>query len=83
MWYVYILEIKKRQLYIGVTKNIERCMNEHKEGKVARFTRIFGFKKLVYYSFCLDRSQALKRDAQIKSWSQQKKITFIQNNSKK
>ena len=52
MWHVYILEIKDKRLYAGITNDVDRRMTMHKEGKGVRFTCIFGFKKFLYTEAC-------------------------------
>ena len=66
MWNVYIIECCNGHYYTGITNDLKRRMNEHRLGRGARFTRIFGFKKLLYKEKQPDRSSALKREAQIK-----------------
>ena len=77
MWVVYILQTKNKQLYTGITSDVIRRMKEHKTGKGARFTRIFGFKKLLYTESQFTRSDALKRESEIKRWPKQKKLQLI------
>ena len=77
MWHVYILEAKGNRLYTGITNDLDRRMEMHKSGKGARFTRSFGFKKLRYFEDFLSRSEALKREAEIKSWPKKEKIALI------
>lgn len=76
-WKVYILETENNQLYTGITNNIERRIKEHREGRGARFTRIFGFKKLLYTEDYPTRSEALKRESQIKTWPRDKKNALM------
>ena len=77
MWHVYILEAKDNRLYTGITNDLDHRMEMHKIGKGARFTRSFGFKKLRYFEDFSNRSEALKREAEIKSWPKKEKITLI------
>ena len=76
-WHLYILQTINGKLYTGITNNLERRMKEHKSGRGARFTRIFGFSHLVYTEGLTSRSAALKREAQIKSWPRGKKLVLI------
>jgi len=77
LWKLYILETQNEQLYTGITNNIERRIKEHREGRGARFTRIFGFKRLLYTENYPTRSDALKRESQIKTWPREKKYALI------
>ena len=46
--YVYILESSDGKYYTGYTIDLDRRMEQHKNGKGAKFIRGFGFKKLLY-----------------------------------
>ena len=77
--FIYILEAKDGKYYTGYTTDIERRIQEHKEGKGkgAKFTRAFGVKKLLYSEECSTKSKALKREAEIKSWTREEKEKFL------
>ena len=77
VWYVYILECQNKDLYTGITSNITRRIEEHKQGKGGHFTKSFGVDKLVYREEYVDRQGALKREAQIKGWTRKKKLALI------
>ena len=77
MWYVYILECRNRSLYTGITDNLERRFQEHKTGKGGKFTHTFKVNKLLYSEPCGSKNIALKREAQIKSWTRKKKLALI------
>lgn len=79
--FVYILESSNRKYYVGYTTDLDRRMKQHKEGKGAKFTRSFGFKKLLYHETYPTKSEALKREAQIKSWSRAKKEALTSHTS--
>ena len=78
MWYVYILLCKGNFLYTGITKDVARRFKEH-QNKSTRFTSYNSPLKIVYTECCLTRSQALKREAQIKRLRKPKKIALIKN----
>ena len=78
VWYVYILKTKNGQLYTGMTNNIEKRLRRHKQGKGARFTRIFGVDQLVYSHEFPTRVEAMRREAKIKTWPRTKKIDLIE-----
>ena len=77
MWNVYILECKNKSLYTGITNNLNRRLKEHKQGKGGHYTRSFGANKLIYHETYTTKQQALKREAQIKSWTRKKKQALI------
>ncbi len=79
MYLVYIIECGDASLYTGVTNDLERRFKQHKEGKGGHYTRSKEIVKIVYTEECPDRSSALKREAQIKSWTRQKKLDLIRS----
>ena len=81
MWYVYILNCKGDSLYTGSTIDIARRLKEHNRKKGGAYTRVRLPVKLLYQESCKDRSQALKREAQIKGWPRKKKLALIKGKS--
>ncbi|MFA5008161.1 MAG: GIY-YIG nuclease family protein [Candidatus Omnitrophota bacterium] len=77
MWHVYILECKNGSFYTGITKNLPRRFKEHASGRGGHFTKSFGAEKIVFSEQHPDRSSALKRETQIKSWPRKKKLALI------
>jgi putative endonuclease len=77
MYFVYIIECKDKSLYTGITNDVERRFRQHKEGKGARYTGAKKVKKLRYSEAHPSRSSALKREAEIKSWRREAKLTLI------
>ncbi len=77
VWYVYILRCADNSLYTGTTTNISRRVNEHNRTKGGVYTRTRLPVKLLYEETYKTRSQALKREAQIKRWSRHKKLALI------
>ncbi|MFH1288151.1 MAG: GIY-YIG nuclease family protein [bacterium] len=76
MWFVYILECENKAFYTGVTNNIERRYKEHLNKK-AHYTSYNPPVRLAYKETYQTRSEALKREAQIKGWTRKKKIALI------
>lgn len=68
-YYVYILTNKTNKvLYIGVTNDLLRRVNEHKQKIVRGFTSKYNVNKLVYYEYTDDIWSALEREKQLKNW---------------
>jgi len=74
MWFVYILLCKDASLYTGITNNPKKRFDDHQNGKGGRYTRSHQPVKLVYKEQLPTYSKALKREAEIKSWSRRKKL---------
>ena len=77
MWHVYIIKCSDGSFYTGVTTDIERRISEHNAGKAANYTRARTPVRLVHNESHPDRSSALKREAEIKSWPRDKKSALI------
>ena len=78
-WDLYILECKDKSLYTGVTNNIEKRLEKHNDGCASRYTTAHRPVKLIYQEKQRNRSLALKREAEIKSWTRKKKLKLINN----
>ena len=79
---VYILASKRHgTLYIGVTSDLCSRIAQHKEGKIAGFTRRYGVKMLVWYEFEGSMEEAIKREKQLKEWQRGWKIELIEKHN--
>lgn len=76
-YHVYILECADRSFYTGITTDLKRRVKEHLAGRGCHYTAWKKAKKICYSEEQPDRSSALKREAQIKSWPRKKKIALI------
>ena len=79
MYHVYLIECKDGTLYTGITTDVKRRFQEHSMGKGGSYTRAKKVKKLLYVEECKNRSLALKREAEIKSWRRKKKLMLVRN----
>ena len=67
MHYVYILQsLKDKKLYIGITKNLEWRLKQHKEGdvevtKLRRPLRLLGYEAYMTKEEAANREKYLKR----------------------
>lgn len=80
MWYVYILLCEDGSLYTGSSNDPEARFEHHKIGKGGRYTRSHKPVRQVYLEQLNSKSEALKREIQIKSWSRAKKIQTLSLN---
>ena len=78
-YYVYILASRSRNLYIGVTNDLERRVYEHKKKLVPGFTTKYNIDRLVYFVTTQDVEVAISREKQIKGWLRTKKISLIES----
>ena len=77
-YFVYIIECTNKALYTGITTDLRRRFNQHQTGKGARYTKYNPAVKLRYSEKCRTRSEAAKREAQIKSWPRVKKLALVE-----
>ncbi len=77
---VYIMTNKyNKVLYIGVTSNVFKRVNEHKEKLIDGFTSRYNITKLVYYEEFETMPEAITREKQLKGGSRQKKLNLIKS----
>ena len=79
MYYVYIMTNKIHTvLYTGVTNNLMRRVEEHKNGiNENSFTTKYHVNKLVYYEETNSVKSAIEREKQIKAGTRKRKIELI------
>jgi predicted GIY-YIG superfamily endonuclease len=63
--------------YTGFTDNLNRRFLEHKNGKGGHYTSSHKPIKIIFTEKLLSKSEALKRESQIKGWSRRKKINIL------
>lgn len=80
MWYVYILKCNDGTLYTGITNNLDKRVSSHNKGTGAKYTKTRLPVKLVYHEEATDRSEASKREYQIKKLSRLAKENLIMSN---
>lgn len=76
-WSVYIVKCSDGSLYTGISTDVEARVMRHNSGKGAAYTRSRKPVVLVWSEIGLDESAARKREAEIKGWTRQVKMVFI------
>lgn len=77
-YYVYIMTNRwNTVLYIGVTNNLQRRVEEHRTGSVQGFTSRYHLTKLVYFEQATEVLSAIEREKVLKGWIREKKDTLI------
>ena len=78
-YYVYLLtNWNNKVVYVGVTKDLMRRLEEHKNKLVPGFTSKYNVHKLVYFEETEDVLMALEREKEIKKWRREKKNNLIE-----
>ena len=74
---VYILCSENRvALYIGVTANLSRRLEEHRRGLVEHTSR-YNIDRLIYVEPHETMLDAIAREKQLKNWRREKKLILI------
>lgn len=79
MWYLYVLRCGDGTLYTGITTDVERRLEEHRQGRGAKYTRGRGPLELAYQEKCGTHSEALKREYAVKQLTREEKEDLIGN----
>ena len=76
-YFVYVVLCSDNTLYSGITTALKRRINDHNIGSGAKYTRGRLPIKLLYSEKLDSKSDALKREIQIKKWSRKEKINNL------
>ena len=76
-YYFYFARCADSSIYAGYCKNIKNREKTHNDGEGARYTRSRRPIKIVYYEKFITRSEAMKREAQVKKWTRVEKENQI------
>jgi len=72
-WVVYIVECADGSLYTGISNDVEKRIAAHNAGKGAKYTKGRGPVVLRFSEKVKNKSEALKREAEIKRMMRQGK----------
>src|SRR5438874_119711 len=77
-YYLYMMTNKHQNvLYTGVTNDLRRRVNEHKDKKIEGFSKQYNTDRLVYYEEFYEIDQAIAREKQIKAGSRKNKDLLV------
>lgn len=76
--YIYIVQCKDGTLYTGYTNNIEARIKKHNSGKGAKYTKTRRPVVLVYQEGYETKSEAMKREYEIKTFTRAQKLQLIE-----
>ena len=82
MTYTYIVRCKDNSLYTGYTTDIKNRVNNHNNGKGAKYTKGRRPVELVYFETFESKSEALKKEIAIKKLPRIKKEHLIETMDK-
>ena len=78
MYFLYMIKDSYNHVYIGVTNNPERRLEEHNNKQGAKFTKKLSNFHIVFLENYPTLAHARKREIQIKKWSRIKKEKLIE-----
>lgn len=79
-YYVCILASQRNgTLYVGMTNNLRRRVDEHKQGSNPGFTQKYHVHMLVYFETFNDPRDAIARETQLKWWKRRWKLELIES----
>ena len=82
MYYVYILKSDVNgMVYVGQTNDLTKRIDFHNSNR-ARWTKRYQPWKMIFKEVYATRSEAMKREKQLKNWHRQWKINLIESMNK-
>lgn len=78
-YHVHILASRSGVLYVGVTNDLMRRLEQHRHADVPSFTKRYKATRLVYFESTNDVYAVITREKQIKGWSRAKKVALIES----
>jgi len=82
MFYIYILLCSDNSLYTGYTNYLKQRIIDHNAGKGSKYVRSRLPAKMIYSEEFKTKSEALKREMEIKGWKRNKKVAVLKLNIK-
>ena len=76
-WYVYIIECRTEDLYVGITQDVRERVAKHNKGTACRYTKYRRPVKLIYTEEHTTKTEARQREIVVKKYSRRKKLELI------
>lgn len=77
-FFTYIVASLTQTLYIGITRDIEKRIFDHKCKLLEGFASTYNCDRLVWFESFDDPQSAIAREKQLKGWTRAKKIALIE-----
>jgi putative endonuclease len=79
---VYILASKRHgTLYIGVTSDVLKRVQDHRDGRGSKFCKRYGVTRLVHFEEFALYTDAIRRETNLKRWKREWKIALIEKSN--
>ncbi len=80
-YFTYIMASRSHTLYIGVTRDLEKRVFQHKWKEHDGFTAQYNCDRLVWFEGYQDVTKAIAREKQLKGWRREKKVALIERSN--
>lgn len=77
IWYVYLVECADGSFYTGISNNVEKRIVKHNSSQGAKYTKTRLPVKLIYKEKCGSKSDASKREYELKQLTRSQKEKLI------
>ena len=77
MWFLYIAQCSDDTFYTGISNDLKKRLKEHNSGKGSKYTRARLPVAFVYTEEFDNRSQASKREAEVKRLNRTQKEQLV------
>jgi putative endonuclease len=78
VFHVYMMASASGVLYVGVTRDLERRVLEHKAKVRVGFSSRYKTSRLVYFEAFGQARSAIAREKQLKRWRREKKVELTE-----
>ena len=82
-WIVYMVKCSDNSIYTGISNDLKKRLDTHAQGNGSKYVRTRLPFKLIYIENSQSRSNALKREMEIKKLTKKKKELLVQLYNKK
>ena len=76
-WFTYILLCSDNSYYVGITNDLKKREYLHNSGKGSKYLLTKLPVRLIYFEKSPNKSEARKREIQLKGWTRIKKERLI------
>tara|TARA_Y100001970_G_C13979238_1_gene722251 strand:- start:428 stop:673 length:246 start_codon:yes stop_codon:yes gene_type:complete len=76
-WFVYMVKCNDSSIYTGITNNLKKRLDTHAKGNGSKYVRARLPFKLIYTEECQSRSEAIKREIEIKKLDKKNKELLV------
>ena len=82
-WVVYMVKCNDSSIYTGISNNLKKRLSTHAKGNGSKYVRTRLPFKLIYIEECQSRSNAIKREIEVKKLNKKNKELLIKSYNKK